>query len=141
MESAAIPPSPDHSQLARCRFGVVVVMIVAALLALGNAIDGAFRLRAAVRSPFDLGDNGALVPLQGFDRSFRDHQLYYGLRRLFTAAALTTLAIFLFRYSRRLHQAAAGRINLDQVLGAQAACWLIAAVLAVGYFVGQWVVW
>jgi len=142
METAAAQSPALRSQIGRCRLGVVVVMIVFALFAVAHGIVGFRDLLLSMQSGPGLNDNPLFSPMyEGNRKLFRQLQFRHAIGWLIGAAACITIATFLFGYSRRLHQAASGSIRLDETLRAQAACWLIAAVVALGYLVGQFVVW
>lgn len=141
IETVSTKSVSARRQLGLCRLGVVVVMVVSALLAVGHCINGAMRLAWAIRSQSAIESSPVLAPLSEMDRTIRSLELRHALRSLVSGVAWATFAVVLFRYSRRLHRAAAGSITLDETQGAQAACWLTAAVLSLGYLVGQYVSW
>ena len=130
------PQSALGRQLGSCRLGVVLVTVMVTLCASGYALRGVVAVMELASHPRPATAEHPLF--QSLD-AVHELSYRYALQRLVTslvtAGLLAAFAFLLGTFSRRLRGAARGEVALPALFQAQAACWLMAAFLALAMLV------
>ena len=122
--------------LGRCRAGVVVLTVMAALGALVSGTTAATNCYEIFRQPRSEFVDNPLLQSMAETQQFDDRTyLPRAIGSFITASLLATFACLLWSYSSRLLRASRGDIGIEETLPAQASCWLMAAILALAMVV------